>query len=80
MIALLEGLLRKALPTVWAVNRLGGLQSHIEVTALDRKIEARVFVLDKVQRNLVFKSSMLTTLHCGLGTLPQGNPSAADKR
>lgn len=80
MITLLEGLLRKTLPTVGPVNRLSGLQSHIEVTALDRKIEARVFVLDKVQRDLVFKSSMLTTLHCGPGNLPQGNPSAADKQ
>ena len=76
MIALLEGLLRKALPTVWAVNRLGGLQSHIEVTALDRKIEARVFVLDKVQRNLPRDEISMRTSNSICGA-PRVTPSAA---
>ena len=80
MVALLESLLGETLPAFGPVNGLSCLQRNIEVAAFDRKIETRVFVLDKVQRDLVFKSSMLTTLHCGPGNLPQGNPSAADKQ
>ena len=59
VVALLEGLLRKTLPAVRPVDGPGGLQSHIKITAFNREIEARVLVLDEVQRDLLEQVTQL---------------------
>ncbi len=52
VVALLQSLLRKTLPAFRPIDGLSGLQRYIEVTALDSEVEARVFVLYKVQCDL----------------------------
>lgn len=61
MVSLLQGLLRQAFPTLRSVDTLRSLQSHIEIAALDRKVEARVFILDEVQRDLT--QLLMSTSH-----------------
>ena len=52
MVSLLQGLLRQTFPALRSVDTLRSLKSDIEIAALDRKVEARVFILDEVQRDL----------------------------
>ena len=52
VVALLQGLLRKAFPAFGPVDALRCLQCDVEIATFDCKAEARVFVLDKVQRDL----------------------------
>lgn len=52
VVALLERLLREPVPALGAVDRACYLHRNVEVSTLNREIEARILVLDKVQRNL----------------------------
>lgn len=52
VIALLQRLLRQPLPALRSINRLRGFHRHVQVTALNRQLESRIRVLDKVQSNL----------------------------
>ncbi len=53
VVALLQGLLRKTFPALRSVNTLGRLESDVEITTLYRKVEAGVFILHEVQRDLL---------------------------
>lgn len=52
MVALLERLLAQPRPGVLAVDHLGHLQRDVEVPALNRQVEPRRLVLNKVKSNL----------------------------
>ena len=52
MVALLQSLLRKTLPAFRPVNSLRSIQRHVQITALDSQIEARVLFLHNVVCNL----------------------------
>ena len=52
VVALLQGLLRKAFPAFGPVDALRCLQCDVKIATFNREIEACVFVLDEVQRDL----------------------------
>jgi len=52
VVALLQGLLSKPLPTLWAIDALGSFHCNIEVSAFDGELEPRVGVLNEVQSDL----------------------------
>ena len=52
VVALLQGLLRKAFPAFGPVDALRCLQCDVEIATFDCKVEARAFFLDKVHRDL----------------------------
>lgn len=52
VVALFQRLLCETLPAVRPIDGLSGLQRYVEVTAFDCEVEARVFVLYKVQCDL----------------------------
>ena len=52
VISLLESLLCQSLPALGSVNGLSRLHSDIKITALDRKLESRAFIFDKMKSNL----------------------------
>ncbi len=51
VVALLESGRGETIPDLVDVQRLGGLQSNVEVAALDGKVEASALVLDEMQGN-----------------------------
>jgi meiotically up-regulated gene 157 (Mug157) protein len=52
MIALFECLLCESIPAFWAIDSSSHLHCYIEVATFNGEIEAGIFILDKMQRNL----------------------------
>ena len=52
MVTLLQRLLREPVPTFGTIDRARHLHRDIKVAALNSKVEARVLVLDEVERDL----------------------------
>jgi hypothetical protein len=48
VVALLQGLLSKPLPTLWTIDALGSLHCNVKVSTFDGKLKPRVGVLNEV--------------------------------
>ena len=52
MVSLLESLLTELRPVVLATDRLGHLESDVEIPTFNREIESSSFVLNEMESNL----------------------------